>query len=101
RKPRLSVCQTQSFAATRFEKSFTIDAGAVIFYFNPHHAIAWRRRYLNPTRSRVADRMAHRVLDNWLEDQVRNAHVQHFGIDVDVSGESILKTNPLDFEIAV
>ena len=45
--------------------------------------------------------MAHRVLDDRLEDQVWDAHVQNFRIDANVSGEAILKTNALDFEIAV
>src|SRR6185503_11557320 len=57
--------------------------------------------HLNSTRLRVSDRVSHRILDDRLQDQVGHAHVQHFGIDSNLSSESILKANPLDLEIPV
>src|SRR6185503_19877352 len=50
---------------------------------------------------RVSDRVSHCVLDNRLEDQVRNTNVQNFRIDANVSSKTILKTNALNLEIAV
>src|ERR1043166_4984710 len=45
--------------------------------------------------------MSHGVLDDRLEDQIRNADVEHLWIDANIGRESILKTNPLNLEVAV
>ena len=100
-KPRLCVCQTQLLRRDAIRAVVRINAGAVVFHFNTHHAISRRRSDLNTAGGRVSDRMSHRILDDRLQNQIGNANIQHFRIDVNVSREAILKTNALDLEIAV
>ncbi len=45
--------------------------------------------------------MPHGILDNWLKDQIGNAHVQYAGVDSDIGGQAILETNTLDLEVSV
>src|SRR5215510_7211476 len=45
--------------------------------------------------------MSHGVFNDWLENQIGNADIEHLRIDANIGRESILKTNALDLEITV
>src|ERR1051325_773005 len=45
--------------------------------------------------------MSHGILDDWLENQIGDVYVEHFGVDANVGSESILEPNALDLEISV
>src|SRR5262245_15442991 len=45
------------------------------------------------------DSMAERVLDDRLQDEIRDRNVEDIRIDIDLNGEPILKADPFDLEI--
>ena len=101
-QPGLCVCQTQAFAATRFENPLGMNTRAVVFNLNANHTISMGAATTS-TRPEVEFPIgvSHRVLDNRLKDQIGNANVEHLRIDANVGRESILKAYALDLEIPV
>ena len=84
-----------------FENSILLDTGSVVFNLDAHNAVSRSRHDLDAPGSGVSNRVSHRIFHNRLENQIGNAHVEHFRIDVNVSGQSILKANAFNLEIPV
>src|SRR6185503_2254010 len=95
------VCQAQSATVSSFRQSLILDTRPVILHLDANHAVSGRRFDLDASGGGISDRVSHRIFHDGLEDEVRDANVQHLRIDVDVSGQSILKPNALDLEVTV
>src|ERR1043165_6572977 len=102
RQPCPRVGETYPTATTRFEEqSLGVDPGTVVFDLNANEPVPWHGHDFDPARGGVADGVSHGVLDDRLENEVWNLHVEHLGIDANLGGKSILETDGLDPEIPV
>lgn len=77
------------------------EARAVVSHFDMKHAVFASGLDFDQARRRTrSDAMANRVFDDGLENEVGDSDIERLRLDVYVDGQSILKTNLLDLEIA-
>jgi hypothetical protein len=72
-EPRLCVGETETFASSHFERAIDCQTGTVVSHFDMHGTVSRCGAYFNMTGTAVYDRVFHRILDDWLQDQVWNA----------------------------
>src|ERR671939_594625 len=99
---RLRVSQPQTLPEQSFGVSLRGESGAVVPHLDDEELAPQSRANFDLAGAGArGDGVADGVLDDGLQDEVRDAHVERFGVNLDARREAVLKTYPLDLQVTM